>query len=487
MEKQKKNSLGINFLMNVILTMSSFIFPLITFPYVSRVLGAEGYGKIQLAIAVVNYFILFAQLGIPTYGVRACAIVRDDRRALSRTTHELLVISLVVTAVAYAVLFVLVAAVPKFAQERSLYLITSAGVLLNTLGVEWLFKAVEQYTYITVRSLLFKVISVVAMFLLVHRQEHYVIYAGISVLAAYGSQIMNLTQIPKYVECRPLGQYNFRRHIKPVLVFFGMTCATTIYTQLDSVMLGFLATDADVGYYSVAVKIKIMLASVVTAVSAVLLPRVSYYFEQNKLEEFWSVISKTVRSVILVAIPLAVYFMIFAKNGIYFLSGDAYAPSVLPMVVIMPALLCIGLSSLMGIQVLVPSGRENDALRSYILGAVVNCVANLILIPGLKALGAAIGTLIAEVCVVVYQAWLLRKELGSSLFSRSTLLTVAATAAASAASFWVARLPLSDFLTLVVSACIFFGVYVLILHLSKEPLLAELEKQALAKLRRTKD
>ena len=481
----KKNpSIGLNFLMNILLKMSSMIFPLITFPYISRVLMADGCGQVQLATSFISYFTLLSQLGIPTYGIRACAIVRDNRMALTRTVHELMVIQLVMTAVSYSIFFVLLQSLPRIAQEKTLYLITSATVFLGMLGMEWLFQAMEQYTYITMRSLLFKVLSVVAMFALVHAREDYLVYAGISVFASAGSNVMNLTQLRKYVALKPVGGYDVKRHIRPVLIFFALSCAATIYTSLDSVMLGFMTTDADVGYYSAAVKIKNILVNIVAALGTVLLPRVSYYFEQNKLDEFWAVIKKALSFVVLVALPLTVYFMIFAGNGISFLSGSGYEKAVIPMVVIMPTVLLIGLTNIMGIQLLVPTGRETVVMYSTIVGAVVDLIVNLILIPPLKATGAAIGTLIAELAVLAVQYAVLRKDIGP-IFRKIKLLPIALAVAVSAgASFWVAALPVGDFFILAISAVIFFGVYAVALNVIKEPTFMEVEHQLLNKVKK---
>ena len=317
--------------MNIILTMSSFLFPLITFPYVSRILGADGNGKIQMATSFVAYFVLISQLGIPTYGIKACAAVRDDRKALSKTAHELLIISLSTTVISYLVFFVLLSFIPQLRQEKLLYIISCCSILLSTLGVEWLFKATEQYSYITIRSLIFKLIAVVAMFLLVRQDTDYQIYAAISVFASYGSALMNLTQLPKYIDLKPMGGYDIRRHLKPVLILFAYTCATTVYSNMASVMLGFMTTDADVGYYGVSIKLKNILVSIVTALGAVLLPRVSYYYQQKKMDDFWKTISRSMHVVLLMAAPMALYCMLVAPAAIRFLAGDGYAQSVMPM------------------------------------------------------------------------------------------------------------------------------------------------------------
>ena len=151
----ENKSIKVNFLMNAFLTMSSFIFPLLTFPYISRVLLPEGTGKISFANSFIQYFILFAGLGIPTYGVRACAKVRDDKEKLSRTVHELLSINLIMCVAAYIILFVILEFVDQFHGDRELYLVYSILIFLNAVGMEWLYKSLELYSYITIRSIIF--------------------------------------------------------------------------------------------------------------------------------------------------------------------------------------------------------------------------------------------------------------------------------------------------------------------------------------------
>ena len=164
-EMGKQKSLKLNFVMNAILTMSQFVFPLITFPYVSRILLPIGTGKVSFATSIVSYFTLFAQLGIPTYGIRACAKVRDNREELSKMVQELFIINLMMSALAYVVYFAAIYYVPRFRQDKDLFLIVGLTIFFNAIGMEWLYKALEQYTYITVRSIIFKFIAIVAMFL----------------------------------------------------------------------------------------------------------------------------------------------------------------------------------------------------------------------------------------------------------------------------------------------------------------------------------
>lgn len=480
----KKKSIKLNFIMNTILTMSSFIFPLITFPYVSRVLLPAGTGKVSMATSVITYFSMFAQLGIPTYGIRACAKVRDDRNELSKVAQELLLINIIMSIISYVVLFVLLFSVPKFRCEKELYVVLSFSIILTAIGMEWLYKALEQYTYITVRSVIFKFIALIGMFFLIHKQTDYIVYGGITIFAASASNILNLINAHKYIYLKPIGNYNFRRHLKPVLVFFAMSCATVIYTNLDTVMLGFMATDTDVGYYNAAVKIKGILVSIVTSLGTVLLPRVSYYIQRGEVKEFRRITRKALNFVLLMAMPLLIYFIYFAKEGIIFLSGNDYVGSIVPMQVIMPTLLLIGITNILGIQILVPTGREKIVLYSEIVGAIVDIIINALLIPAYASTGAAIGTLIAEFAVFVVQYRELKNEVYDAFKQIHFIKIMIALVLGSLASLWLKGLDWGNFVTLVISAILFFGVYGVTLLIFKEEMILEILE--MVKLRRKK-
>lgn len=479
----KKKSIKFNFLMNSLLTASSFIFPLITYPYVSRILGPENIGRVSFATSVVYYFAMFAQLGIPTYGISACARVRDDKKRLSQTVQEIMMINIVMTVIVYAVFAVSLFAVPRLSAEKPLFIITGLTILFNTLGVEWLYKALEQYSYITTVSILFKIVSVAAMFAFVHSPDDYVIYGGISIIAATGSSLMNFIRLRRFVFIRPVGGYNIKRHLKAIWVFFAMSVATTVYTNLDTVMLGFIKTDADVGYYNTAVKVKNILCSLVTSLGTVLLPRMSCLAEEKKWDEFYAVVKKALNFVLLLALPLSVFFILFARESIILLSGGAFLPSVVPMRIITPTIILIGITNVLGIQILVPLGKEKYVLYSEIAGAVINLAANTLLIPRLAASGAAIGTLVAEAVVLAVQFYVLRETVAPVFRSLSYFKIFLGLAAGCAAAFPIKMFSgLGSFLTLAVSAALYFGLYGGVLYLVKEPLVKELTDQTVGRI-----
>lgn len=471
----KIHSVKYNFIMNAILTVAGIIFPLITFPYISRVLLVEGSGKVAFATSVVTYFTMFASLGIPTYGVRACAIVRDNKEKLSKTVQELLIISGGTTLLTYIVFGISLFVIPEFAQERTLLLIVGLGIGLNTIGVQWLYNALEQYSYITTCSILFKVIGMILMFLLVKESSDYQIYGGVYVIASFGSYVLNFICLRKFVTFQKTGTYQFKQHLKHIMVFFAMSAGASIYLNLDVVMLRFLQSNEAVGYYNAGIKVKTVLVTCVTSLGTVLLPRLSYYIETADKKAFQLMVGKAFRFVFVAASAVTAYFSIFARESILLLSGEAFLPAVGPMMILMPTVLLIGLSNVTGIQILTPNGREREVMYSIWGGAILDFVLNLIVIPKFSANGAALSTLLAEGMVLLLQCWFLRDVLWSYIRQVQCWKIVIALAVASVMTIpvkiWIDS---GVFVTLLVSAIVFFGGYAVVLLLLKEPFVSEI-------------
>ena len=471
----KIHSVKYNFIMNAILTVAGIIFPLITFPYISRVLLVEGSGKVAFATSVVTYFTMFASLGIPTYGVRACAIVRDNKEKLSKTVQELLIISGGTTLLTYIVFGISLFVIPEFAQERTLLLIVGLGIGLNTIGVQWLYNALEQYSYITTCSILFKVIGMILMFLLVKESSDYQIYGGVYVIASFGSYVLNFICLRKFVTFQKTGTYQFKQHLKHIMVFFAMSAGASIYLNLDVVMLRFLQSNEAVGYYNAGIKVKTVLVTCVTSLGTVLLPRLSYYIETADKKAFQLMVGKAFRFVFVAASAVTVYFSIFARESILLLSGEAFLPAVGPMMILMPTVLLIGLSNVTGIQILTPNGREREVMYSIWGGAILDFVLNLIVIPKFSANGAALSTLLAEGMVLLLQCWFLRDVLWSYIRQVQCWKIVIALVVASVMTIpvkiWIDS---GVFVTLLVSAIVFFGGYAVVLLFLKEPFVSEI-------------
>ena len=440
----------------------------------------EGYGKIAFAASVISYFSIFAQLGIPTYGVRVCAKARDNKEKLSKIVQELFIINSIITVLVYLVLIVLIQIIPKFEQYKALLLINSLVLMLNLFGMEFLYRAVEQYSYITIRSLVFKIIALILTFSFIHQSSDYIIYAIITVFAIAGSNLVNLFNARKFINMKPLGEYNLKQHIKPLFTFFALTAVVSIYTNLDIVMLGFMKGDTEVGFYSAAVKIKYLLATLVSSLGIVLLPRMSYYVEKNMKNEFQSMVLSGINFVLLSSIPLAIYFLIYSEQCIQLLAGSSYLDAVPAMMVIIPSIVFIGLSNILGMQVLVPTNREKITLISVIIGAIVNVALNIIFIPKMGATGAAVGTLVAEISVLVVQAYYLRGFLLEVTGKINLRYIIVAIIVATSLVIMLKMVIIHSLVvSLIISSIVFFGSYLMILFIQKEPLISRTVSQFL--------
>ncbi|MCW6681948.1 flippase [Aerococcaceae bacterium NML160702] len=475
-----QKSVKFNFVMNFILTLSSIVFPLVTTPYISRVILAEGTGRVEFVTSIVGIFAMFGMMGIPTYGIRACARVRGDQEALSQTVYEILIINTIAMVLTLVVYIVSIMTVPKFVEEQPLFIINIIVLVFNVLGVEWLYRALEQYQYITVRSIIFKFIALVMMFLFVKQTSDYMIYGAITIVANVGSNLLNFLNMRKFVELKAFKPIDLKQHLRPIMSFFMMAIAITIYTSLDKGMLGMMSNAAEVGYYAAAIKVKMVLVTLVTSLGAVLLPRLSYYVEQGEQKAFQEITIKAFRFVLIVALPLTIYFTLFAKESILLLASAEFVPAIVPMKIIMPTLLFIGVSNLLGIQILVPLKREDEVLYSVAFGAVINLLINFWLIPSLAATGAAIGTTVAEFAVVAFQAYVLRDFLklviGQIAYWKMGVALMWAIATALVASHWLEQSP---FIVLVVTSVLFFGVYGVVLIALKETFVTEMLKKVL--------
>lgn len=471
----KIHSVQFNFIMNAILTVSSFVFPMITFPYASRVLLVENYGKVTFATSVLTYFAMFAALGIPNYGIRACARVRDDKVKLSRTAQELMIINLITSAITYVAFFVSLIFVKRFQQDSTLLIINSVSILLNTLGVTWLYSALEQYSYITVRNIVCKIISIILMFIFVHNPSDYVIYGAIAMVASGGSNLLNFLNLRKCIILKPLGNYHFKQHLKPIFIFFATSVAISVYTNLDTVMLGFMTDDIQTGLYGASVKVKNLLTGVVSSLGNVLLPRLSLYVSNQESDKFYETLSKVLNFLLLISLPLTIYFVFYSRTSILLFSGVEYEGATLPMQLLMPTVFLIAISGLTGNQMLVPLGRERVVMTSVICGALVDFGLNWIFIPKWGAAGAAAATLVTEFVVLAVQLFFLRSlawKVARGVRYRPILVSLLAATAVGFLTYRFLHIP-SYFWTLAVSAVLFFGTYFVLLLLQKEPFLCE--------------
>lgn len=414
---------------NIIKTLSTIVFPLITFPYVSRVLGVDNLGKINFSASIISYISLIASLGVSTYAIRECSRVKDDKEQLSRTASEIFSINIFSTLAAFAVLAAILLFWKKIHSYELLILLYSVNVLMTTLGADWINSAMEDFRYITLRTFGFQLLSLLLLFLFVRRPEHYVFYVGISVISASGANLLNVFYRRKYCTIRfiPAGRTDrgirWKYHMPHIMLLFAMILAQTIFVNVDTTMLGIMRNDREVGLYSASTKIYTMVNQVVASIAWVVMPQLSYWFRKElddrsagkDTNDDYIEINKLLRYslnfIVVVGLPCVVGLFTLAPEIIELVGGNAYMDAVPSLRILCVALLFSLLGGFYGNIILLPSGREKICLFICIAAAVVNFILNLIMIPRWGLNAAAFTTALSQFLAFVLNLPFIEKDI----------------------------------------------------------------------------
>lgn len=400
-----------NYLLNLVNSGTQILFPLISFPYVSRIMMADGIGQVNFYGSIIQYIILACSLGIPMYGIREVARVREDRLALQQTTMALLSLHSLLTLVGYAVVALLCLTVGRIQENIPLFLIISMNLFFTTIGCEWFYQGIEDFGYITVRGIIVKTLSLVFLFLFVKSRNQLLLYGLYTVLGALGGNLFNFLRLRKYVNPREVDwrSLGLKKHVRAASAVFLFYVVTSVYLQLSSVLLGFMRDDEQVGYYAVGLKIVRMVMMVSSAFGAVMLPRVSNIIAEKRLDEFERLSSKAFEFMVFLTLPMAVGMILVSPYLVPVLSGPGYGSAIPVAAITSSIIFVIGLSNVLGMQVFYPLGKIGLVNLCTGIGALVGLVINLLLIKPFGATGSAIATVAAETGVTLSMMILGRK------------------------------------------------------------------------------
>lgn len=398
----EKQSIKKNIIYNFIKTCSALVFPLITFPYISRVLQPDHIGKCDFGQSIVNYFSLIASLGITTYAIRECSVVSKDKKKLSNLASQIFSISILTTLVAYILLVISLLFFKQLEEYRLLILIQSTSIVMITLGADWLNSAMEDFRYITIRTFCFQIISLIIMLLFVKEPEDYLKYAMISVFSSSGASIVNIWYRRRYCKVTFTTHIDWKKHIGPIILLFVMLLSQLIFSNADKTMLGIMKSDYEVGIYSTAVKITNIVRQVVTAILWVIMPRLSLYFAGKDYDKINNFLRRILSFIIVISLPCVVGVEVMAKEIILLIAGKNYMGSVLALRILMISLFFSFFGgSFIGNIILLPAKREKDFMIVCCITAVVNVVANAVFIPYFGVYGASATTAFSEFLIFV--------------------------------------------------------------------------------------
>lgn len=402
-------SIRSNFIYNTILNVCNVIFPLITAPYIARVLEPDGVGLFSFANTYAGYFAMVAVLGIPTYGIRSVAKVREDKNKLEDLLSELMTLSLLSTMIVTAVYVSSLVVIHRLRINYIIFLIAGLSLYFAPIKINWFYQGIEDFSYITLRSLFVRTLSIIAIFVFVKTKSDLIIYILIYALGSVVGDIWNYLRLLSQGIKPRIKFLGLKSHLRPVLILFISSVAISIYTILDTIMLGFMSDYSQVGYYNNASHLSKTVLAVVTSLAAVAIPRVSNYHENGMFEEINKLIDKSFSVVSFMAIPATVGLACIAPVFVPLFYGNGFLGTVIPLRILSLIIIAIGFSNLLGMQVLVGLGKDSLLLYSVIVGAVINFIFNVLLIPKLGAVGASVSSVIAEFAVLVVEYYLVRK------------------------------------------------------------------------------
>ena len=404
-----QTSIKKNFAYKSILTISTYIMGFIVFPYISRVFGVDRLGLVNFAENTINYFLLFASMGIAVLGVREIAAVKDDYNARNRVFSNVLGVNLLFTLATLIIYFVLIALVPKLNQSSELFYIGSAKILFTTFLIEWFYTGIENFKYITIRSIIIKLLYVLLVFLLVREKEDYIIYFALTIGTVVLNACVNMLYARRYIRIVPSELFNLK-YLKNNVTLGIYSIMTSMYLTFNVMYLGFVTNNTQVGYYTTAFKLYAVILGFFSAFTHVMLPRMSALLAEDNKERFQELANRSFSTMVLFCIPLILCSIVAAPQIIYVLSGAGYEGAILPMRIIMPAILCVGIAQVLAVQILMPMKKDKVLLNTSIFVSIMSVVLNFIIIDKLQSVGSAIVMLSAEiVATLLYVRYVILK------------------------------------------------------------------------------
>lgn len=395
----KNKSLTINSIYYLMYNVLNVIFPFLTGIYVARILLPDVIGQVETARNLVQYFVIFSFLGIPTYGLREISKNRNDKIKISKIYSELMIINCISTMIFCIIYINLIFFIPKYTENLLLYLIVGISLVLNLFNNSWLYEGLEEFKYISLRNLAFKIISFVILIIFVRDSNDYLIYASITVMGTAGNYILNIINSKKFVRFT-IKDLDLKQHMSSIMYLVVVNLAIEIYSLVDITMLGIFCDNDTVAFYSYGIKIYKIILQVVNTFTMVLVPRISLYYKENKIKEFNELLTKTLKLIIITTVPMIIGINFTSSYLITKIYGYEYIRSVMVLNILSLNLLISPIGYLLGSRVLLATNNEKRMVIPVIIGAICNVIGNYFLIKQYKEIGAAISSVSSEFIVM---------------------------------------------------------------------------------------
>lgn len=392
-----EKSISKNSIFYLVYNVLNVLFPFISSMYVARVLLPSVIGDVAYAQNIVQYFVIFSFLGIPTYALREISKNRHNKDELNKVYSELIIINFFSTCL-FGIMYCLCIYI-FFRDSIELYLIVGLSIALNVFNNSWLFEALEEFKYISIRNFIFKIVVFLGIIIFVRSSKDYYIYAAMTVIGTAGNYFFNILQARKFVKFQ-ISSLNFRRHLRSIFILVCVNLAIEVYTLVDTTMLGIFCSKDKVAYYTYASRINKIFIQIINTFTIVIVPRLSFLYKENKLKEYNLLISKTFKLIVLISLPAIVGIQFVGGYFVVLLFGSAYKNSIIVLKILSCTMLISPIGYLLGSRVMVATEQENKMIICVGTGAITNIIGNMLLIPLYNEIGAAIASVLSELLVM---------------------------------------------------------------------------------------
>ena len=400
-----------NILYSSVLTTANYIFPLLVYPYVSRVLGVTNIGICNFIDSIIQYFILFSMMGVTIMGTREIAASKADSSSLDGKFSSIIVLNGITTLLALVTLIIVTIFIPQLWENKQMMIYGGVKLISNFMLIEWFYKGLEDFRYITIRTIGVKCLFVLSVFIFVKDSDDYSIYYLLTCLMVSGNAIINFIHSGKFVKFK-LKLISFSSVIKPFFTLGAYMLITSMCTTFNIVYLGFVTNDTEVGYYTTATKLYSILLALFTGVTSVIMPRMSVLLANGNDTEYKNLLQKSIKLLFSFSIPVIVFTITFAPEIIMLISGSGYDGAIIPMRIVMPLILIIGYEQIIVIQGLMPLRKDKEIMKISVTSASLSLMLNVVLVSKLQSIGSSIVWTCTETLTLLLTQIVLNKNIG---------------------------------------------------------------------------
>lgn len=456
-----------NVILNILKTIFSIVFPVISVRYATTIIGVEGIGKINFANSIVSYFSIFASLGMQTYAIRECSKVINDRKRINKVASELFSINLISTIIVYFVLIIILLTIKRIQNYNLLIIISSIQIILTTLGTDWINMAAEDYSYITIRTILFQILAIICMFVYVKSETDYIKYAFIMSVVTNGYYIINIFYRKKYSDIEFTFNINIKQHWRPIVILFSSMLLQTIFNNIDVTIIGLTLGDTQVGIYSIAIKIINLVNQVIASIAFVLMPQLTIEFTNRNYNKINDILRYSLGFIITFGLPCIVGLSCLSTEIIFFIAGEEFFEASKYLLMLNVSLGLSFLGGFMGNMILLPSGRD----KIFFLGGFISLIFDIVIcwlfIPKYGLAAASIARIVYQLIGIIIPSLYIKSEIKISNIKDLIIAPILGSIMIFIISYYIKKILINRFIILLVVILLSMVVYIIILLLFK--------------------